>query len=83
MGRGRSTALFDSLPVWQNVSFRLLRGPLKRPPEYAREIAIEKLRRVGLKSWQADEAEKEPAREAEYEAPAASDTSGTKKPPSP
>ncbi len=42
-------ALFDSLPVWQNVAFRLLRGSLKRPKEEAREIAIEKLRRVGLK----------------------------------
>ncbi|ARC88918.1 ABC transporter ATP-binding protein [Rhodovulum sp. MB263] len=42
-------ALFDSLPVWQNVAFRLLRGPGKRPKAEAREIAIEKLRRVGLK----------------------------------
>ncbi|MFK7880488.1 ABC transporter ATP-binding protein [Roseobacter sp.] len=42
-------ALFDSLPVWQNVAFRLLRGSLKRPHDEAREIAIEKLRRVGLK----------------------------------
>ncbi|MFC4668595.1 ABC transporter ATP-binding protein [Seohaeicola nanhaiensis] len=41
-------ALFDSLPVWQNVAFRLLRGALKRPAAEAREIAIEKLRRVGL-----------------------------------
>ncbi|MCR8550207.1 ATP-binding cassette domain-containing protein [Salipiger sp. P9] len=41
-------ALFDSLPVWQNVAFRLLRGALKRPRAEAREIAIEKLRRVGL-----------------------------------
>lgn len=41
-------ALFDSLPVWQNVAFRLLRGSLKRPKAEAREIAIEKLRRVGL-----------------------------------
>jgi phospholipid/cholesterol/gamma-HCH transport system ATP-binding protein len=41
-------ALFDSLPVWQNVSFRLLRGSLKRPRTEAREIAVEKLRRVGL-----------------------------------
>ncbi|MFT4782757.1 MAG: phospholipid/cholesterol/gamma-HCH transport system ATP-binding protein [Paracoccaceae bacterium] len=41
-------ALFDSLPVWQNVAFRLLRGSLKRPLAEAREIAIEKLRRVGL-----------------------------------
>jgi phospholipid/cholesterol/gamma-HCH transport system ATP-binding protein len=41
-------ALFDSLPVWQNVAFRLLRGALKRSPAEAREIAVEKLRRVGL-----------------------------------
>ncbi|WP_425091592.1 ABC transporter ATP-binding protein [Tropicimonas sp. S265A] len=41
-------ALFDSLPVWQNVAFRLLRGALKRPKDEARGIAIEKLRRVGL-----------------------------------
>ena len=41
-------ALFDSIPVWQNVAFRLLRGSLKRPMAEAREIAIEKLRRVGL-----------------------------------
>ncbi|MEZ5685066.1 MAG: ATP-binding cassette domain-containing protein [Paracoccaceae bacterium] len=41
-------ALFDSLSIWQNVAFRLLRGPLKRPKPEAREIAIEKLRRVGL-----------------------------------
>ncbi|MEP3331226.1 ATP-binding cassette domain-containing protein [Sedimentitalea sp.] len=47
-------ALFDSLPVWQNVAFRLLRGSLKRPQEEAREIAIDKLRRVGLKSKVAD-----------------------------
>ncbi len=47
-------ALFDSLPVWQNVAFRLLRGSLKRPKAEAREIAIEKLRRVGLKPETAD-----------------------------
>ena len=41
-------ALFDSLRVWENVAFRLLRGSLKRPKDEAREIAIEKLRRVGL-----------------------------------
>jgi phospholipid/cholesterol/gamma-HCH transport system ATP-binding protein len=41
-------ALFDSLPVWQNVAFRLLRGPLKKPKAEALEIAITKLRRVGL-----------------------------------
>jgi len=41
-------ALFDSLPVWQNVAFRLMRGALKRPRAEARDIAVEKLRRVGL-----------------------------------
>jgi phospholipid/cholesterol/gamma-HCH transport system ATP-binding protein len=41
-------ALFDSLTVWQNVAFRLLRGRLKRPRAEARAIAIDKLRRVGL-----------------------------------
>ncbi|NNK77180.1 MAG: ATP-binding cassette domain-containing protein [Litoreibacter sp.] len=48
-------ALFDSLTVWQNVAFRLLRGSLKRPKEEARAIAIEKLRRVGLKADVADQ----------------------------
>ena len=47
-------ALFDSLPVWQNVAFRLLRGAQKRPKAEAREIAVEKLRRVGLKPAVAD-----------------------------
>jgi phospholipid/cholesterol/gamma-HCH transport system ATP-binding protein len=47
-------ALFDSLPVWQNVAFRLLRGSLARPRDEAREIAIEKLRRVGLTPETAD-----------------------------
>lgn len=47
-------ALFDSLKVWENVAFRLLRGALKRPVAEAREIAIEKLRRVGLKPEVAD-----------------------------
>ncbi|WP_171099454.1 ABC transporter ATP-binding protein [Ruegeria sp. HKCCD7255] len=50
----QGAALFDSLPIWQNVAFRLLRGPLKRPADYAREIAIDKLRRVGLKANVAD-----------------------------
>ena len=47
-------ALFDSMPVWQNVAFRLQRGALKRPLAEAREIAIEKLRRVGLAPEVAD-----------------------------
>ena len=41
-------ALFDSLPVWENVAFRLMRGKLARPKDEARAIALEKLRRVGL-----------------------------------
>ncbi|MGE4325408.1 MAG: ABC transporter ATP-binding protein [Pseudodonghicola sp.] len=47
-------ALFDSMSVWQNVAFRLLRGAQKRPTAEARAIAIEKLRRVGLKPEVAD-----------------------------
>jgi phospholipid/cholesterol/gamma-HCH transport system ATP-binding protein len=48
-------ALFDSLKVWENVAFRLMRGASKRPKEEARAIAIEKLRRVGLKPETADQ----------------------------
>ncbi|MCX7299676.1 MAG: ATP-binding cassette domain-containing protein [Rhodobacterales bacterium] len=47
-------ALFDSLPVWQNVAFRLLRGSLATPKVEAKEIAISKLRRVGLSPDVAD-----------------------------
>ncbi|MFQ5438003.1 MAG: ABC transporter ATP-binding protein [Paracoccaceae bacterium] len=47
-------ALFDSLSVWQNVAFRLLRGKLRRPRTEARAIALEKLRRVGLRENVAD-----------------------------
>jgi phospholipid/cholesterol/gamma-HCH transport system ATP-binding protein len=40
-------ALFDSLPVWENVAFGLIQGRgMKRKP--ARDIAIEKLAKVGL-----------------------------------
>lgn len=41
-------ALFDSLRVWENVAFRLMRGPHRKPKAEARAIALEKLRRVGL-----------------------------------
>ncbi|MFN4155238.1 MAG: ABC transporter ATP-binding protein [Paracoccaceae bacterium] len=41
-------ALFDSLRVWENVAFRLMRGTTRRPKDEARTIALEKLRRVGL-----------------------------------
>jgi len=47
-------ALFDSLRVWENVAFRLLRGIKARPKAEARAIAIEKLRRVGLRPEVAD-----------------------------
>ncbi len=42
-------ALFDSLPVWHNVAFRLRQGKAKLSKADAQELAIEKLRRVGLK----------------------------------
>ena len=48
-------ALFDSMPVWQNVAFRLQSGVLKQTSKHAREIAIEKLRRVGLSPDIADQ----------------------------
>jgi len=42
-------ALFDSLPVWQNVAFGLIQGKaMKR--DLAKEIAVEKLAQVGLGS---------------------------------
>lgn len=47
-------ALFDSLTVWQNVAFRLQRGHKKMSKGDARDVAIEKLRRVGLKAAVAD-----------------------------
>ncbi len=46
-------ALFDSLPVWENVAFRLLNQ--KKIPAYeARQIAIKKLKSVGLSEKTAD-----------------------------
>jgi len=47
-------ALFDSMLVWENVAFRLRRGPRKLPRAEARDVAIEKLRRVGLTAETAD-----------------------------
>lgn len=43
----QGAALFDSLPVWENVAFGLIQGKGMKRKE-AREIAIEKLRAVGL-----------------------------------
>ncbi|QXT38818.1 ABC transporter ATP-binding protein [Gymnodinialimonas ceratoperidinii] len=48
----QGAALFDSMPIWQNVAFRLLQGKISRRD--ARERAIEKLRRVGLNPDTAD-----------------------------
>lgn len=47
-------ALFDSLPVWQNVAFRLLRGPGRLHRRAARDLAVEKLARVGMEARVAD-----------------------------
>ena len=48
-------ALFDSLKVWENVAFRLLRGARALPKNEARAVALEKLRRVGLGPQVADQ----------------------------
>lgn len=48
-------ALFDSLLVWENVAFRLLQGRDKLSKSDARDVAIEKLRRVGLTPDVADQ----------------------------
>ena len=53
----QGAALFDSLPVWRNVAFGLIEGE-RMAAEQAKEIALEKLRRVGLG---ADVAELSPA----------------------
>lgn len=49
----QGAALFDSLPVWENVAFALLHAQ-KMEREQARSIAIEKLARVGLARQVAD-----------------------------
>lgn len=43
----QSAALFDSLPVWENVAFGLIEGQ-RMQRRKARDIAIEKLAAVGL-----------------------------------
>ena len=43
-------ALFDSMTVFQNVAFQLLRGPNRMPPDSARKVAAQKLQRVGLET---------------------------------
>lgn len=46
-------ALFDSLPVWENISFALLKNKLVNRAQ-GRELAIEKLKSVGLGADVAD-----------------------------
>jgi phospholipid/cholesterol/gamma-HCH transport system ATP-binding protein len=43
----QGAALFDSLKVWENVAFKLMRAQ-NTPRRQAREIAIQKLAKVGL-----------------------------------
>ena len=50
----QAAALFDSLPVWQNVAFRMLRGPGRLDNAAARRLALEKLARVGMGEAVAD-----------------------------
>jgi len=46
-------ALFDSMPVWENIAFGLIQGK-KANRKDAKEIAVEKLRQVGLSPQTAD-----------------------------
>ncbi|MBV7410015.1 ABC transporter ATP-binding protein [Maritimibacter sp. DP1N21-5] len=41
-------ALFESLPIWENVVFRALHGPRRQPRQTSRHRAIEALVEVGL-----------------------------------
>jgi len=43
----QNAALFDSLPVWENVAFGLIQGQ-HMPRAKARDVAMEKLSQVGL-----------------------------------
>jgi phospholipid/cholesterol/gamma-HCH transport system ATP-binding protein len=43
----QGAALFDSLPVWENVAFGLIQGR-KVPRKEAKDIAIDKMKQVGL-----------------------------------
>lgn len=49
----QGAALFDSLPVWENVAFSLIHAR-RMPKEEARAIAIQKLKQVGLGEKAAD-----------------------------
>jgi phospholipid/cholesterol/gamma-HCH transport system ATP-binding protein len=47
-------ALFDSLNVWQNISFALMQGKNRLSVRDAKKLAIEKLEQVGLEARVAD-----------------------------
>lgn len=44
----QGSALFDSLPVWQNICFKFLKGREKLSMTKAKSLAIQKLEQVGL-----------------------------------
>ena len=44
----QGSALFDSLPVWQNICFKFLKGREKLSTMEAKSLAIQKLEQVGL-----------------------------------
>ena len=44
----QGSALFDSLPVWQNICFKFLKGGEKLSIQDAKDLAIQKLKKVGL-----------------------------------
>ena len=44
----QGSALFDSLPVWQNICFKFLKGNEKLSGKDAKELAIQNLEKVGL-----------------------------------
>ena len=44
----QGSALFDSLPVWQNICFKFLKGVEKLSIQDAKDLAIQKLKKVGL-----------------------------------
>ena len=44
----QGSALFDSLPVWQNICFKFLKGTEKLSGKDAKELAIQNLEKVGL-----------------------------------
>ena len=50
----QGAALFDSLPVWENVAFRLRHGRGRLGRAAARDLAVEKLAQVGLGAATAD-----------------------------